>query len=56
MILTGNEIGQRLRELRFKSGFTQEAVAKALCYTRSTYAGKGTALSAAHCVHPLKMI
>lgn len=38
MILTGNKIGQRLRELRFKSGFTQEAVAKALCYTRSTYA------------------
>ncbi len=37
MILTEKEMGNRLRELRLKSGFSQGAVAEALCCSRSAY-------------------
>lgn len=37
MILTREELSERLRELRLKAGFSQQAVADALRCSRSTY-------------------
>ncbi len=37
MIMTGEELSKRLRELRLEVGFSQQAVAEALCCSRSTY-------------------
>ncbi len=37
MVLTREELCERLRELRLEAGFSQRAVAEALCCSRSTY-------------------
>lgn len=37
MIMTREETSMRLRELRLEAGFSQKAVAEALCCSRSTY-------------------